>query len=50
MFQGVLGDEVDDGDGAFLVLPPGACDALFEAGGIERTEGDVLGIPSQMLS
>ena len=36
MFEGVLGDEVDDGDGAALMLPPGAGDPLFEASGVPR--------------
>ena len=36
VLDGVFGDEVDDGDGALLVLAPGAGDALFEFGGIPR--------------
>ena len=36
MLDGVLGDEVDDGDGARLVLAPGTGDPLLELGGIPR--------------
>lgn len=34
VFDGALGDEVDDLDGLFLAFAPGAGDALFELGGI----------------
>ena len=34
VLEGILGDQVDDGDRARLVLAPGSGDALFEPGGI----------------
>ncbi len=36
MFDGVLGDEVDDSDGAGLVLAPCTGDALFKLGWVPR--------------
>ncbi len=59
VLDGVFGDEIDDGDGAGLMFPPGAGDALFELcrvpgevaidddAGVLEVEADAAGIGAE---